>query len=176
MDWDANVIEIQIIAFFGNHVVGSVQMCGFEGNNLADLRVDFGIFADTKHQELPGSSATFMIIDFAISYHQSAIKPSSSWLLPFQVGCATWKFIMIPKMLSASTVHCSPQLVICKGWANPRGSRVRVRRVRVRVRILWPSENPYPCEGSGGFQRLLFLKLQSTLVCVYLLNLSLNIV
>ena len=32
------------------------------------------------------------------------------------------------------------------------------------------------CEGSGGFQRLLFLKLQSTLVCVYLLNLSLNIV
>ena len=92
--------------------------------------------ADTKHQELPGSSATFMIIDFAISYHQSAIKPSSSWLLPFQVGCATWKFIMIPKMLSASTVHCSPQLVICKGWANPRGSRVRVSRVRVRVRIL----------------------------------------
>ena len=32
------------------------------------------------------------------------------------------------------------------------------------------------CEGSEGFQRLLFLKLQSTLVCVYLLNLSLNIV
>ena len=35
--------------------VSSVQMCGFEGNNLADLRADFGIFADTKHQELPGS-------------------------------------------------------------------------------------------------------------------------
>ena len=30
-------------------------MCGFEGNNLADLRAEFGIFADTKHQELPGS-------------------------------------------------------------------------------------------------------------------------
>ena len=27
-------------------------------------------------------------------------------------------------------------LVMCKGWANPQGSRVRVRRVRVRVRIL----------------------------------------
>ena len=25
-------------------------MCGFEGNNIADLRADFGIFADTKHQ------------------------------------------------------------------------------------------------------------------------------
>ena len=27
-------------------------------------------------------------------------------------------------------------LVMCKGWSNPQGSRVRVRRVRVRVRIL----------------------------------------
>jgi hypothetical protein len=40
-------------------VVDPVQMCGFEGNNkgnnLADLRADFGIFADTKHQELPGA-------------------------------------------------------------------------------------------------------------------------
>jgi len=40
-------------------VVSSVQMCGFEGNNLVDLRADFGIFADTKHQELPGASPSF---------------------------------------------------------------------------------------------------------------------
>jgi len=50
---------MRIIAFFGSHVpVSPVQMCGFEGNNLADLRGDFRIFADTKHQELPGASAS----------------------------------------------------------------------------------------------------------------------
>ena len=39
-------------------MVSPVQMCGFEGNNVADLRADFGIFADTKHQELPGACRT----------------------------------------------------------------------------------------------------------------------
>jgi hypothetical protein len=35
-------------------------------------------------------------------------------------------------------------LVMGKGLGNPRGTRVRVRRVRVRVQILRPSANPYP--------------------------------
>ena len=61
MDWDANIVEMQIIAFFGNHVVSPVQMCGFEGNNLVNLRADFGIFADTKHQELPGASTNLFL-------------------------------------------------------------------------------------------------------------------
>ena len=39
-------------------------MCGFEGNNLAELRADFGIFADTKHQELPGSSSKMKLRRF----------------------------------------------------------------------------------------------------------------
>jgi len=34
----------------------SVQMCGFEASRLADLRVDFGVFVDTKYRELPGAS------------------------------------------------------------------------------------------------------------------------
>jgi len=34
----------------------SVQMCGFEASQLADLRADFGVFADTKYRELPGAS------------------------------------------------------------------------------------------------------------------------
>ena len=37
---------------------------------------------------------------------------------------------------SASLVSEGIVVVMCKGWANPWGSRVRVRRVRVRVRIL----------------------------------------
>jgi len=38
----------------------------------------------------------------------------------------------------------SQSIVMGKGLGNPRGTRVRVRRVRVRVQILRPSENPYP--------------------------------
>jgi len=49
-------LRCELLPFFGNHVpVSPVQMCGFEGNNLADLRGDFRIFVDTKHQELPGA-------------------------------------------------------------------------------------------------------------------------
>ena len=33
----------------------SVQMCGFEASWRADLRADFGVFADTKYRELPGA-------------------------------------------------------------------------------------------------------------------------
>jgi len=33
----------------------SVQLCGFEDSELADSRANFGIFADTKHRELPGA-------------------------------------------------------------------------------------------------------------------------
>ena len=33
----------------------SVQMCGFEASRRADLRADFGVFADTKYRELPGA-------------------------------------------------------------------------------------------------------------------------
>lgn len=31
-----------------------VQLCGFGASEVADLRADFGSFADTKHRELPG--------------------------------------------------------------------------------------------------------------------------
>ena len=46
------------ISFFGNHMTTSVQICQFEASKLVHLRhlrVDFGIFADTKHKELPGA-------------------------------------------------------------------------------------------------------------------------
>jgi hypothetical protein len=39
----------------------SVRICGFEASELADLRADFGIFADTKHKELPGASPKFRL-------------------------------------------------------------------------------------------------------------------
>ena len=94
--------------------------------------------------------------------NECAIKKKMTRMVRVQKSCLVQAFI---------PVVVEKKLVMCKGWANPQGSRVRVR-----VRILWPSTNPYPCEGSGGFQRLLFLKYQSTLECVYLLNLSLNIV
>jgi len=52
-------------------------------------------------------------------------------------------------------------LVMCKGLSTLQGSGVGVRRVRVRVRILWPSTNPWPfwrVRGfSGVFQGFLFL-------------------
>ena len=48
------------VPFFGNYVITLVQMCGFEGNSLADLRADFGIFADTKYQEPPRSFVEYV--------------------------------------------------------------------------------------------------------------------
>ena len=33
----------------------SVQMCGFEASQLADLRANFRVFVDTKYRELPGA-------------------------------------------------------------------------------------------------------------------------
>jgi len=43
------------------------------------------------------------------------------------------------------------QIVMGKGLGNPWGTRVRVRRVRVRVQILRPLSNPYPSRGVRGF-------------------------
>ena len=40
---------------------------------------------------------------------------------------------------------------MCKGLSTLQGSGVRVRRVRVRVRTLWPSTNPWPLTGVRGF-------------------------
>ena len=58
-----------------------------------------------------------------------------------------------------------PKLVMCKGWANPQGSRVRVRRVRVRGFVK-----------GQGVSRDFYSSNYKVLYCVYLLNLSLNIV
>ena len=35
------------------------ELPGASSDELADLRADFGIFADTKHRELPGASPSF---------------------------------------------------------------------------------------------------------------------
>jgi len=65
----------------------------------------------------------------------------------------------------AAQVHRGPQdsrkLVMCKGLPTLQGSGVGVRRVRVRVRILWPSTNPWPFW--RVFQGFLFLWYQGTL-------------
>ena len=43
--------------------------------------------------------------------------------------------------------------VIVKGWTNPRGTRVRVQGVMVRVRIFIPLKNPYPWWMVRGFDK-----------------------
>jgi len=45
-------------------------------------------------------------------------------------------------------------VVMCKGLQTLRGTRVRVRRVGVEVRIFWPSKNPNPWQGLGVFVRV----------------------
>jgi hypothetical protein len=41
------------------------------------------------------------------------------------------------------------------GGVNPHGLRVGYRRVRVRVDILLPLQNPYPIRGYGGYWSIL---------------------
>ena len=48
--------EEKLISFFGHHVATSVQICIFEAQKFAHLRVILGDFPDTKHQELPRAS------------------------------------------------------------------------------------------------------------------------
>jgi hypothetical protein len=47
-----------------------------------------------------------------------------------------------------------PMLGIVAGRVNPRGLRVGYRRVRVRVDLLLPGQNPYPICGYHGYFHL----------------------
>ena len=50
-----------------------------------------------------------------------------------------------------SLTYSGMTVVMCKGLSTLQGSGVRVRRVRVRVRIFWPSTNPWLLSRVRGF-------------------------
>ena len=56
--------------------------------------------------------------------------------------------------VESSGVQFCVRLVMCKGLSTLQGSGVRVRRIRVRVRTLWPSTNPWLLSRVRGFPRV----------------------
>jgi len=84
--------------------------------------------------------------------------PSSPTYIPILTGrsdCCPWSEALMTAVFGMNLFgHIAEHLVMCKGLQTLGGTRVRVRRVGVEVRIFWPSKNPNPWQGLGVFVRV----------------------